>query len=185
MALDAAVDNLRNRLDELGDAIAVLQWAAVEDRPPKGDSVLVDIVGGISDDLIALAREARQCAFEAGKALGPPPDLDRVRRLVTTCQERFNALSQRYISELLAYERIAELKQLARERRGGWPGWSTEVTQSIERCRAPVHEANQALFVCWQELADRAGATNISVRAMGVGTQVKYDRPAPQTLDMP
>jgi hypothetical protein len=183
MALDAAVGNLMKRLEELGEAVAMLQWAAVEDRPRKGDSVLVDIIGGISDDLLALAREARQCATESRKALGPPPDLDRVRRLVTTCQERFNILSQRYFSELSAYERIAELKQLARERRGGWPAWSTEVTRSIERCREPLHEANQALFLCWQELAERAGATNISVRAVGVGTRVSHAGSTPQNAD--
>jgi hypothetical protein len=174
MALDAAVDNLVSRLKELGEAVSVLQWAAVEDRPRQGDSVLIDIVGGISDDLLGLAREARKCAADTRQAVRPPLDLDKVRRCVTTCQERFNDLSQRFVSELLAYERIAELKQIGRERRGGWQAWSTEVTRSIERCREPLHEANEALFLCWREIAERAGATNIAVRTVAIDNRVNH-----------
>jgi hypothetical protein len=174
MALDAAIDNLVTRLKELGEAVSALQWVAVEDRPRQGDSVLVDIVGGISDDLLGLAREARKCATDSRQAVRPPLDLDKVRRSVTTCQERFNDLSQRFVSELLAYERIAEIKQVGRERRGGWQAWSAEVTRSIERCREPLYEANEALFSCWREIAERAGNTNIAVRVVGIDNRAGH-----------
>jgi hypothetical protein len=172
MALDGSVENLVTRLKELGDAISVFQWAAVEDRPRQGDSVLIDIVGGIADDLLGLAREARKSAADTCKALGPPPDFDRIRRSVTTCQEQFNGLSQRIGSELLTYERISELKQLGRERRGGWQAWTAEVTRSIERCREPLHEVNEALFLCWREIAERAGMTSVSVHTSTIGQKV-------------
>jgi hypothetical protein len=172
MALEAVVENLVCRIEELGDAVSALQWAAVEDRPRRGDSVLVDIVGGISDDLLGLAREARECAADTRTALGPPLNFDQVRRLMTTCHERFNDLSQRFVSELLAYERIDELKQLGRERRGGWQAWSDEVTRSIGRCREPWHEANQALFLCWREIAERVGMASVSVQATSIGQKV-------------
>jgi hypothetical protein len=172
MALDDSVENLVRRLKDLGDAISVFQWAAVEDRPRQGDSVLIDIVGAIADDLLGLTREARKSAADTRKALGPPPDFDRVRRLVTTCQEQSNGLSQRIGSELLTYDRIAELKQLGRERRGSWQAWSTEVTRSIERCREPLQEVNTALFLCWREIAERAGMTSVSVQTTTIGQKV-------------
>jgi hypothetical protein len=172
MALEAAFENLVNRLKELGDAIAMLQWGAVEDRPRQGDTALFDILGGISDDLLALARATRKSAAQTRKALGPPPDFDGLRLHVSTCQERFNELHQRFVAELLAYDRIAELKQLEREPRRSWRAWSAEVQQSIERCREPLHVANQAFLLCWQEIAERAGATNFSFRAVGVGSRL-------------
>jgi uncharacterized protein YeaO (DUF488 family) len=172
MALEASVDNLVNRLHELGEAIAMFQWAAVEDRPRQGDSVLIDIVGAVADDLLGLAHEAGASAAEGRKALSPSADLDRFRRQLTACQERFNELSQRFTRELSTYERIAELKQIGRERRGAWLPWSAEVTRSIERVQDPLHQVNEGLFLCWREIAERAGTMAVSVQTNTIGQRI-------------
>jgi hypothetical protein len=174
MGLEGAVANLAASLKRLAESIAELEFSAVRNRPEAGDSVLVDLVGNTSDDLNSLLRDARKKASEARRALGSPPDFDRLRRSLTACQEHYNAVAQRFIAELLCYDRIAALKRLGRERRGEWQDWAGDVSRAILDCQAPLHEANQAFFTCWQEIAERGGATNISVRSVSSGPQHIY-----------
>ena len=103
------------------------------------------------------------------KALGPPLDLEEVRHRLSACQKCHTAAAQRFAAEIHCYDRIADLKRLGRERRGEWKSWAAELVRCVECCRAPLETTGQALLGCWQELAERAGAAGVSVRASNVG----------------
>jgi hypothetical protein len=81
----------------------------------------------------------------------------------------FHQIARRFASELVSYERLADLSGLGRERRGEWLAWTGSVKQAIEDCRYPLDQAADALFACWQEIAERAGTSSVSVRTTNVG----------------
>src|SRR5713226_5228658 len=92
-------------------------------------------------------------------------DVDRARRALASCQERFHRVARRFATDLISYERIADLTSLGLERRGEWRAWSRGVKDAIEGCRHPLDQAADALFECWQEIGERVGTTSVSVRS--------------------
>jgi hypothetical protein len=169
MGLEAAVANLVKALETLRDSVSAVQMCAVEDRPKRGDCVLIDLIEAAAEDIKANLRDARKAAARASKALGPPPDLDRLRLGLASCQKHYTEAAQGFASQLSSYERLHDLNSLGRDRRGEWQSWTAEMTRFIERCKLPLQEVGQTLFVCWQEIAERASAGGTSVRSVGVG----------------
>jgi hypothetical protein len=172
MALEATFADLTVRLQALRESLSGLRMTAVEDKPLRGDVVLVDVFGDAADDLLGWLEEAADAAEAGRQSVGGPVDLDHVRRALTTCQERFNRLVDRFTSDLVRYERIAELARLGHERGGEWRAWATSVKAALEDCRQPIFDVNQALFRCWQDLTERVGMTSVSVRATSIGRHV-------------
>ena len=72
MGLEAAVTNLRQTLDNLAQVVGEVQWCAVEGRPKRGDSVLIDLVDSAAQDLAAHVKQAPRRRPDAEGA-GPPP----------------------------------------------------------------------------------------------------------------
>jgi hypothetical protein len=154
-----------------------LRTTAVEDKPLEGDVVLVDVFGDAADDLRGWLEEAFAAAAEGQQASAHPVDLERARRSLTICQGRFNRISQRFSSDLVHYERMAELTRFGRTRGGEWRAWATGVKEALDSCRQPLFDTGETLFRCWQELAERAEITSISVQATNIGQQLyKEDR---------
>jgi hypothetical protein len=54
------------------------------------------------------------------------------------------------------YDAVVELVGVARERPDVWGGWTEGVKRGIDACRDPLMETNDALVLCWQELAECA-----------------------------
>jgi hypothetical protein len=173
MVLEATFADLSAHLQALRDSLKTLRTTAVEDRPLQGDAVLVDVFGDAADDLSGWLEEAIDAAETGRQAVGGPVDLDRARRSLAVCQERFNRLTDRFTSDLVRYERIAELVRLGRERGGEWRAWSRSVKEALDDCRQPIYDATQGLFQCWQELAERAGMTSVSVQTTTIGQQIR------------
>jgi hypothetical protein len=171
MALEAAFQELWGRLQHLEECLAFVQVTVVEDTPARGDTVLVDQFSNATLDIRGLLAEAIAAAVEATQAVGHPLDVDRARRALAKCQERFHRVARRFAADLVSYERIADLTSLGLERRGGWRDWSHGVKVAIEACRRPLDEAADALFQCWQEIGERVGMTSVSVRTTNVGQQ--------------
>jgi hypothetical protein len=169
MGLEAAVTNLVETLKALTASVEEVQFCAVEDRPKRGDSVLIDLVDSAAEDLKAQVRHARLAAKRMRKALGPPLDLERLRHSLGACQHSHTAAAQRFAAEMHCYDRIADLKRLGRERGGEWKGWATELVRAVEHCEAPLGAVGQALVDCWQEVAERAGAGSVAVRTTSIG----------------
>jgi hypothetical protein len=171
MALEASFATLSQHLRLLHDELQELHRTVIE-KPPKGDVVLVDLFSDAADDLLGWMVEASAAACEGVESTSYPVDLDRARRSLKTCQEKFILISVRLSSDLLSYDRIEEVVSFGDHRRGGWEKWATNVKAALESCREPLYEVNQTLFACWQELTERIGTTSVSVKATNIGQQI-------------
>ncbi len=176
MALEIVFHDASLSLQALREALTGLRTTVVEDKPLQGDVVLVDLFGDAADDLLGLLDEALAAAIEGQQAVIHPADLERARRALTTCQKRFNQIAHRFSSDLLRYERIAELKRFGRRRGGEWRAWASSVKAALDWCQQPLFDVNQALFNCWQELAERAGMHVVTVQATNIGQQLTSPR---------
>lgn len=172
MALEAVFRDMYARLQALQEVLLDLRTTIVEDRPRRGDVIFVDMLSDITDELLGRIEEALQAARRGQQDIGGRADMGGVRQELTTCQELFNGMAHRFTSELMHYERMAELAQVGRERGGEWRAWADSVRQALEGCRQPLFEANEALFHCWQEIAERVGMTSVSAQATNIGRYV-------------
>ena len=165
MALEAAFQDLCARLAALREALSGLRTTVVEDKPLRGDVVLVDVFGDAAEDLLGWLEEALAAASAGQRAVDHSVDLDRARRSLITCQERFSRIAHRFSTDLAPYERVADLTRLGRERGGEWRAWANSVKEAFGWCHQPLFDVNQALFRCWQEIAERATMSSVSIRA--------------------
>ena len=116
--------------------------------------------------------ESLAAASQGQQAAHPPPDLDRARLALVTCQRQFNHLAHRCSSDLMHYERMAELASVGQERGGKWRAWANRVKATLDSCQQPMFDVNEALFQCWQEVVERIGLTAVSVQATSIGQLV-------------
>lgn len=170
MALETTFRQLSVSLHQLHDAFNALH-VTVGDKPPDEEAALTDGLENTLLDVMGTLHEARRSAWQARKAVGHPPDLDRARRALTLCQERFHRIEQQFASDLVSYEKLTELARLGRARGHEWVPWSNSTKEAIELCRGPIELASKALASCWQELAERLGTVNLSVQT--IGQQIK------------
>ena len=171
MPLEMAFHDLSARLQRLLDTFLGVRLTVVEDKPLRDEVALVDRFGDAVEDLVGWTREALAQGREAEQAVGHPLDTYRASKTLTNCQERFNRLAGQF-SELISYERMADLHRFGRRRGGEWLRWTGTVRQALDDCRLPLQETNQALFMCWQELSERAGTTSVSIHNTTVGQQI-------------
>ena len=172
MALEKTFQELSDRVRRLRDSLLALQITIHEDLPPQGGVALVDQFGDAVDDCLGWLEESLAAAVEAHRAVEPPLDMDRARRSLVSSQEQFHRVEQRFATDLVSYEKLKDLTGFGRSRRGEWPGWVKSVRKGIEECRQPMEEINKALLACWQEIAERAGMTSVSVQATNIGQQI-------------
>jgi hypothetical protein len=171
MPLETAFRDLNVHLQQLRDALLGLRLVT-EDKPLEGDAVLVDIFGDAAADLLGWLEDGLIAANAGLQGLDQRIDVERSRRELTNCQERFNRIAHRFSSDLLSYERIAELKRLGRQRQGEWLAWAKSVKQALDACKQPLYDVSQTLFSCWQEMTARPGLISLSVQATNVGQQI-------------
>jgi hypothetical protein len=174
VALEATFRDLSVCLHHLHDALNELQ-VTLGDKPIDDESAVADDVETKVLDAMGTLHEARKAALNARRAVGHPVDLDRARRSLTLCQERFHRIEQLFAADLVSYEKFKELDRLGNERRA-WLPWVSTVKQGIEQCRQPLEQTSAALAACWQELAERLGTMSISMQATNVGQQITTPR---------
>ena len=173
MTLEASFHVLGLRFEALRDAVCSLQITAGEDKPLSGGVALVDNVSNTVEDLLASLEGGDDAARKGRQAVAYPTDLQTARHSLILCQEHFNNLSHRLGADLLSYERVAELTAFGRERKGEWLAWSNALKEALESCRQPAFDVNQALFLCWQEIAERTGVNGVSVNATNIGQMIE------------
>lgn len=169
MALEKTFRQLTVSLHKLDDGLNDLHVTAGD--TPNDVSVLAERLEATVADMQGTLYGARRAAVQARKAVSAPMDLDRARRALTRCQERFHRIEQMFASELASYEKLTDLARLGNERRA-WQPWVTTVKQGIEQCREPLEQANRALAASWGELAERLGMFNITMQSNTVGQQI-------------
>lgn len=183
MALEATFRDLYTYLRRLQDTLVALRITVAEDKPLKGEAALVD---HLEDTILELMGSLHECltqARTAQKAVGHPLSLDRARRALTTCQERFHQTEQQFSADLVSYEKLKDLASLATERRGEWRPWVNSVRHGLEQCRNPLDLAKKALAGCWQEIAERVGMTSVSMESTNIGQQINNNSPVSSEME--
>jgi hypothetical protein len=158
MAMAATVDALWHSLNRLRDALRLLQLTAVEDRPPDSDLLPVEALGEAAEEVLGILQEG----FEAAaRSLAPPdaePDRAALRRALAVIQDRVDQAGLRLGFDLGAHQRLADLDELATDRRGEWPAWTSSLREALDHCQPPLRATQQRLLACWLELTEPSPA---------------------------
>lgn len=176
MSLRTEFQSLCAQMESLQEALCSLR-TAIDDRPPRGQRVLLlDSFGDAVEGTLGWLEEALGLVaplMEESQPKGEPNfDVGRARQALVFCQEQFNRIMNCFMFDLASYDKVAQLMQLGRERRGEWQGWSNTVKGELEGCQQHLYDMNQALFRCWLEIAERVGMTSVSVQTTTIGQQV-------------
>jgi hypothetical protein len=172
VALEAIFRELHSQLKKLQDNLLALRLTVAEDKPLRGEVALVDQFEDSIMDAMGLLDGCLNASRSAQKAVGHPLDLDRARRALITCQERFHRAERRFSDELVSYEKLRDLASVSEKRGREWASWAASVKHGLEQCRQPLDLASKALVACWQEIAEHVGTTNVSVQATNIGQQI-------------
>lgn len=174
MALEATFRELSKQLHQLHDALHGLN-VTVGDQPENDAAALADGLDNTVLDLIGVLHQARKAALNGRQAVSHPVDMDRARRALTNCQERFHHIEQEFATNLVSYEKLRDLARLGVQRGGEWLAWAGSVKQGIEGCRQPIEAVHVAIAACWQELAERLGMTSITVQTTSIGQKISKE----------
>ncbi len=180
MALEATFRELSKQFHHLHDALHALS-VTVGDRPEDDGAALADDLDNTVLDLIGVLHQARKAALNARQAVTHPVDLDRARRALTICQDRFLHIEQEFAAKLISYDKLRALARLGGERGGEWLHWAGSAKEGIEQCRPALEAVSVAIAACWQEVAERVGMTSITVQATNIGQ--KIDKEALQSAE--
>jgi hypothetical protein len=178
VALEEVFQDLLAELGALREGLDGLRTTVREDRPLRGDTVLVDLFGDAADDLLGLTDETSAAAAAGLRAAAAPADLDGVRRALAHCAGCRQRLAHRLEGDLLSYERIAELLQFGRSRGGEWRAWATSVKAALDWCRPALEPVGRAIDRGWVELTERMSASTLAVQTMTIGRQIRHDERA-------
>jgi hypothetical protein len=163
MALDTAFGDLSLRLEQLHDALVGLRLTLVEDKPLEGAGALVDRLGEVALDLEARLGQCLGQARRGQRAAQYPRDDEAARQALSSCHEGLQEVGRELSSEVASFRRIEELTALGRERGGEWTGWVRILSSAVEQCQSTSHDVDKALYACWREMAERAGAREVPV----------------------
>jgi hypothetical protein len=170
--LEQSFAELQRHLRTLQEALEALGTTVDEDKPTRDDVV---VASRLSDDLLAvrgLLEEALSAADDACRAIAYPLDGDRTRRALTACQQHFHRFAHSFSFELARYDRMDDLSTVGRERGQEWLHWVSVVKQALEQSCELVEEVRSAVFVCWQELAERIANAAVSIQNTSIGQQI-------------
>ncbi|MFN8453543.1 MAG: hypothetical protein U0401_02550 [Anaerolineae bacterium] len=173
MALEATFQELPLKLRELQTTLKYLE-VFIGDKPHRHK--FAEDLGEEVVDLWSRIDQAIEAANEALAAVQHPPDLGRARQALTLCQEQVNVVSRKFSTKVRSDHQMTELTRLGSRLQGEWPGWVKSIKQSLNQCQPPLHDVNETLARCWQELAEHAGLTSISVQATNIGQQIMRPR---------
>jgi hypothetical protein len=172
VTLEKTFRHLDLQFSRLQEALEALGTTVEEDRPKRGDVVVVEHLTDAVLALRGMLEESRAALKEAMRVFPQRMDDQAARQSLTSCQERFQALATQFYSDLLSYERIGDLMSVGRERGRDWSNWADVVRHELEQCRLLADEVRDALFLCWQELVERVGTASVSVQNTTIGQQI-------------
>jgi hypothetical protein len=165
----AAVDALWRSLNRLRDSLRLVQLTAVEDRPRDSDVLPVEALGEGAEDVLGIVLEG----FEAAaRGLFPPdaePDRLALRRALAVVQDRVDQASLRLGFDLGSHQRLSDLDELASDRGGEWPAWTSSVRVALDQCQPPLRATQQSLLACWLELTEPSPAVAGTVTTRPAG----------------
>ena len=149
-----ALQKLAQELEALGNELNALHLTIV-DRP-NADSALTDDLESTVLDMLGLLPETLVHAHRAMGAIGPPLDLQLLRRSLAACQTGCQQIENRFGS-VYSRSKFREFATLANTRRGEWVPWVNRALQAVDQCREAMSRVGNAMTVCWQETAEFDG----------------------------
>lgn len=170
MALETTFRDLGARLNDLIGVLNELH-VSVGFKPPHDETAVADDLGEGSLHLVGVLNESLAAAVQAQQAVTNHPDLDRARKALAVCQERFNLFDKDFPTLLASYKQLTALARLATER-PEWIHWVSNMKQGIEDCHEPMATVRITMAACWQELAERVGMNSVSVHNTSVGQRI-------------
>lgn len=187
MSLRTEFQSLGAQLERLYEVFSDLR-RLLDDHPAQGDKVLLlDSFGDVVDDLLGWLEESLQvCApLLPAEPRRSEPDFDAGagRQALVVCQDLFNRQMQRFLFDMVSYDKVAQLLQLGRARGGEWQAWAKGIKMELESCQQHLYFTNQALFRCWLEIAEGIGMTSVSVQATNIGQQITVPQKQELTVE--
>lgn len=165
--LTTTLQRLRHALTEMGTVI--------DDEPPRGKAPRPHLAPQLSDavqDVLGWVHEAATVAEQGWTSLKTQPDLHLARRTLIASQETLQKITDRWHTEVASDERRGKLRDLLTVRRGEWKLWAQAVHESYPIVEQRLAGVQQAQLRCWQELAERAGQTNVTIHNTNIGKHV-------------
>lgn len=171
MALEKALTQLSDQLESLRASLEALSYPFLVDKSRSEDVALSGYSGDAVTDVMDWLREAIPAASRAREAAKHPLDLGGVRSALVTCQEKLSELAKRFRDKLMSFENIEALSVLKR-RDDQWRKWAETVATGLQETQELLGQVSETMLLCWQELAERAGMANISVKATNIGQKI-------------
>jgi hypothetical protein len=176
--MQAAFNNLSLQLRELDGTLAHLEWAILYGQTDQQDN---SPVNGLYDKVVTL----RGYAATAGAAIANTSgrgSLVPARLALVDCQRHYGLVLAAYYNDLATPDLYETLRSLMTEittqnatetddetvtkvafGARDWSQWAWGVRDALDSCAEPIHELNNALWQCWQELADRVEPPEVIV----------------------
>jgi len=154
MSLVKTMRLLHERYLGLQDLLEEFRVTVQEDHPREGEAVVVDGLSDATDDILGWLNESSSELEEGIRSLDSKRDYSGALKSLIACHQKLLLILQKFSSEMVRYEHIEELVQLAKERAGEWPSWSASVRESLERLRQPLNDVQEVVLECWQEVAE-------------------------------
>lgn len=166
MGLETTFRNLSQRLLKLQNKFVELQ-EFVDCKPDYDDAAVAHDFSDKTLELQGTIFEAKGWAKAALQSAVRAADIDKLRRALVQCQAKIQHVEEVFGEYLVSYDRLKELERV-RSRNPDWSSWGRKVRETIEECRDPLARVSKAIGLCWEELAERSGIINVSVRTTGV-----------------
>ena len=165
MALESTFQHLVQQLARWHEALEALHFTVTEDRPATDDVALADCYENAVTDALGSLQEALAHARHAAQSVATPGQIDRVRRSLYRIHTCVNETAHRCAVDLARWERLRELNQLGRRRGPEWSSWAQTIHHSLDNLPDMLHETQQAVATCWQELTEHMPHAPAAVEA--------------------
>jgi len=171
VALEKVIAHLEEQLESLRVALDALSYPLLIDKSRTEDVALSGYSGDALTEITHLLGEAIPAANRARQAAKYPVDLDGMRSALVTCQEKVVEVDKRFRNGLMSFENIEALLALKR-RRGQWGKWADTVMRGLQETQELLPLAEETIVLIWQEIAERAGTTSVSVQTTNIGQKI-------------
>ena len=178
MTLENALASLVEELRQLGEATLFL-GRAVESAIDSKAVRPTEELGHEFLEFDAAVREANAAGQEACDLGETSVDVRHLRRCLGACMRALESALDRLDAQSGDGVRALEDVRFEDEwHQDQWRKLMSELINWMGECRVRLSASRQALTLVWEEIAERAGATNLSVNTTNVGLQLTGDREA-------
>jgi hypothetical protein len=176
VTIENALISLVEELKRLGEATLFL-GRAVESAVDSTAIRPTEELGHQFLEFDAAVRDANSAAGAARYVVEASIDIQRLRRYLTACMQALESALTRLDEQSGDGIRVLDDVRFEDEwHQDQWRKLMSELINWMGECRVRLSGSRQALTLVWEEIADRAGATNLSVSTTNVGLQLAGDR---------